>query len=89
MFQKKMPKTLPEIVQKVEQSLVEYPHNLLNRIWLSHQNCMKEIIKHKGSIHYDLPHMKKEVLERQGLLPVRLTVDKEFVDAAIEFINTP
>ncbi|KAM0893034.1 hypothetical protein ACQ4PT_025365 [Festuca glaucescens] len=89
MFQKKMPKTLPEIVQKVEESLAEYEHEKLNRIWLSHQNCMREIIKHKGSIHYDLPHMKKEMLERQGLLPVRLTVDKQIVDDAIEFVNMP
>ncbi|KAM0854018.1 hypothetical protein ACQ4PT_050688 [Festuca glaucescens] len=60
MFHRKMPKTLPEIVQKVEQSLAEYPHQKLNRIWLSHQACMREIIKHKGSIHYALPHMKKK-----------------------------
>ncbi|KAM0830197.1 hypothetical protein ACQ4PT_066369 [Festuca glaucescens] len=32
MFHRKMPKTLPEIVQKVEQSLAEYPHQKLNRI---------------------------------------------------------
>jgi hypothetical protein len=31
MFQKKMPKTLAEIVQKVNQSLAEYPHQKLNR----------------------------------------------------------
>jgi hypothetical protein len=85
----KMPKTLPEIVHKVDESLAEYEHEKLNRIWLSHQNCTREIIKHKGSIHYDLPHMKKEMLERQGLLPIRLTVDKKIVDAAIEFVNMP
>jgi hypothetical protein len=28
-----------------------------------------EVIKHMGSIHYDLPHMKKKALERQGKLP--------------------
>jgi hypothetical protein len=50
---------------------------------------MREIIKHKGPIHYALPHLKKKVLERQGLLPVRLTVDKDYVEAAIEFLNLP
>ncbi|KAM0831755.1 hypothetical protein ACQ4PT_065325 [Festuca glaucescens] len=88
MFQKKFPKTLKEIVEKVDESLVEYPHEKLNRIFLTHQNCMRAIIKHKGSIHYDLPHMKKKALERQGLLPVRLKVDKDFVDAAVEFLNS-
>jgi hypothetical protein len=31
LFQKKMPKTLAEIVSKVSQSLAEYPHQKLNR----------------------------------------------------------
>nr|XP_051196172.1 uncharacterized protein LOC127309316 [Lolium perenne] len=88
MFHKKMPKTLPEIVQKVNQSLAEYPHQKLNRIWLTHQACMREIIKNKGSIHYAVPHLKKKALERQGRLPVRLTVDREYVEQAIEHLKS-
>lgn len=53
------------------------------------QACMREIIKHKGSMHYDTPHMKKKTLERLGLLSVRLMVDKDYVDAAIEYLNSP
>jgi hypothetical protein len=49
MFQQKMPKTLPDIVSKVEESLREYEHEKLNRIFLSHQNCMRELIKYKGT----------------------------------------
>ncbi|KAE8820555.1 hypothetical protein D1007_01298 [Hordeum vulgare] len=88
MFHKKMPKTLAEIVQKVNESLAEYPHLKLNRIWLSHQACMREIIKHKGSIHYEVPHLRKQALERQGNLPVRLNIDKEYVEAAIDYLNS-
>jgi hypothetical protein len=50
---------------------------------------MREIIKRKGSQHYDVPHLKKKTLERQGRLPVRLTVDKAYIDAAIEYLNSP
>jgi hypothetical protein len=32
--------------------------------------------------------MKKKVFERQGRLPIRLTIDKEYIDAAIEWLNT-
>ncbi|XP_024311824.1 uncharacterized protein LOC112269380 [Brachypodium distachyon] len=64
MFHRKMPKTLHEIVQKVQESLAQYPHQKLNRIWLSHQACMREIIKHKGSIHFALPHMRDKVFFR-------------------------
>jgi hypothetical protein len=49
---------------------------------------MREMIKHKGSIHYAVPHLKKKALQRQGLLPVRLTIDKEYVEAAIEHLNS-
>lgn len=61
MFAKKMPKTLAEILAKVNQSLAEYPHEKLNRIFLSHQACMRENIRKKGTIHYDVPHMKKKI----------------------------
>jgi hypothetical protein len=59
MFRQNMPKTLPYIVSKVEESLREYEHEKLNRIFLSHQDCMREVIKYKGSIHYDLPHCRR------------------------------
>jgi hypothetical protein len=49
---------------------------------------MREIIKPKGSIHYAVPHLKKKALERQGLLPVRLTIDREYVEQAIEHLNS-
>lgn len=48
---------------------------------------MREIIRKKGMIHYDVPHMKKKSLERQGKLPVHLTIDKDYVDAAIELLH--
>ncbi|KAM0925532.1 hypothetical protein ACQ4PT_004175 [Festuca glaucescens] len=87
MFQKKMPKTLAEIVQKVNQSLAEYPHQKLNRIFLSHQACMREIIKKKGSIHYDVPHLKKQALERQGKLPIRLKIEKQLIEDALAWLH--
>lgn len=87
MFEKEFPKDLKDIVDKVEKSLAEYPHQKLNRIFLSHQACMREILRHKGSTHYDVPHMKKAVLERQGKLPVRLTISPEIVITAEEFMN--
>ncbi|XP_037433352.1 uncharacterized protein LOC119300505 [Triticum dicoccoides] len=89
MFQRKMPKDLPDIVKKVEESLEEYPHQRLNRIFLSHQACMREIIKHKGSIHYALPHLKKQSLEATGDLAIRLDIDLEYVEAARVFLATP
>jgi hypothetical protein len=33
--------------------------------------------------------LKKKTLEREGKLPVRLKVDKDYVEAAIEYLNGP
>jgi hypothetical protein len=48
---------------------------------------MREIIKKKGSIHYDVPHLKKKALERQGKLPIRLKVEKQLVEDAFAWLN--
>lgn len=48
---------------------------------------MREIIRKKGTIHCDVPHMKKKTLEKEGKLLVRLTIDKDYVDASIEWLN--
>lgn len=88
MFQKKMLNNLREIVTKVEAAFQEYHANKGNRIFLTHMACMREIIQQKGSIHYALPHIKKKVMERLGILPIRLIVEPEFVQAAIEHLNS-
>jgi len=43
-----MPKTLDEIVQKVEQAYWNYPDGRANRIFLTLQGCLREIMKEKG-----------------------------------------
>lgn len=48
---------------------------------------MREIIRKKGSIHYDVPHLKKQALERQGKLPIRLTLEKELLKDAFAWLN--
>ncbi|KAM0821474.1 hypothetical protein ACQ4PT_072184 [Festuca glaucescens] len=71
-----------------EAAFQEYHANKGNRIFLTHMACMREIIRQKGSIHYALPHIKKKVMERLGILPIRLIVEPEFVQAAIEHLNS-
>jgi hypothetical protein len=48
---------------------------------------MREIIKKKGSIHYDVPHLKKQVLERQGKLPIRLKIEKQLIEDALAWLH--
>ena len=49
----------------------------INRIWLTLQAVMNEIIKCHGGAHYKLPHMGKDRLEHLGALPEALEVCPE------------
>ena len=52
----------------------EYPTNKINRIWLTYQSCLNEIIKCNGHNTYKILHMNKEKLERTNRLPLTLDV---------------
>ena len=81
-------KHIQEILDKVDESYVEYHVQRMNRIWLSHQACMRETLRLKGSIHYDVPHIKKKLLEREGRLPIRLKCEPSYILAAEEFLSS-
>jgi hypothetical protein len=88
-FQKLFPGSLDDIVKKVLQAYKEYPAERSNRIFLTLQSCMREVLKIKGSQHYKVPHMRKKTLARLGILPIRLECDKLIVDEAQQFLDAP
>jgi hypothetical protein len=86
LFHKLFPGSIVEIVSKVFQAYDQYPAERTNRIFLTLQCCMREILKLKGSQHYKVPHMRKLVLQKLGILPIRLDCDRVIVDEAREFL---
>jgi len=86
-FQKSSPNNVADIVAKVEKAFDDYKVNISNRIFLTHQSCMSEILRVKGGQHYPIPHLKKASLERRGLLPVTLSCDPEIVRQAVEYVT--
>ena len=52
-----------------------------HRVWLSHMLVMNEILKDYGGNNFRIPHMKKEQLERNNMLPWILTVDRAAMEA--------
>jgi hypothetical protein len=44
---------------------------------------MKEVMKVGGENNYDIPHIRKEMLERQGCLPIQLNCDATLMNHAI------
>jgi hypothetical protein len=74
LYQKTTPANVGEIIAQVQQAYNDYDYNKINRIWLSLQCCLNEIIKHHGNNDYKLVHMQKDRLERDGQLPVTIAV---------------
>jgi hypothetical protein len=48
LFERGTPNNIDEIVATVQKAFDEYPVDRANRIFLTQQGCMKEIMKHKG-----------------------------------------
>jgi hypothetical protein len=48
---------------------------------------MREVIEVLGDNSYDLPHIKKGVLERQGRLPLQLRCDAKSVNNANNYLR--
>ena len=71
------PSNAMELIQMVQETYSEYPAAKINRIWLTLQSCMNEIIKVHGCNQYTIPHMGKEKMEKENRLPVALEVCPE------------
>ena len=82
------PNNINDIVAKVDKAYQDYPVQRANRIFLTQQGCMMEIMKHNGGQHYNIPHMKKKTLELQGRLPITLKCPLQLHNQAMQFVGT-
>lgn len=79
---KECPKTIDDLITAVERSFEAFLPRSSNRIFCTLQQCMVEILKVRGSNKYDIPHIKKSILERQGKLPLQLDCDARLIEDA-------
>jgi hypothetical protein len=63
LFHKGVPNNVKEIMSMVEMAYQDYPVDRSNRIFLTQQGCMMEVMKQNGGQYYDIPHMRKNSLE--------------------------
>ena len=73
-FQQEPATTTVGLMNNVRRAFDEYDPKLLNRAFITHQDCMGQIIEEKGGNDYSISHMGKDRLEREGQLPVQLPV---------------
>jgi hypothetical protein len=72
------PKSLQDFIQGVQKEFNDYEVGKLNKIFLSLQTCMIQVMNHEGGNGYDPPHVGKDKLEKQlGQLPRRLKIPAE------------
>ncbi|MCH88251.1 transposase [Trifolium medium] len=85
--QKIATKTVDELIQAVEIAYENFDCMSSNKIFLTLQSNMIEIMKHKGLNNYKTSHMKKDVLIAQNKLPTQLECDLELVREVYDYLN--
>lgn len=68
-----------ELIDAVKNSFEELTPQTLNKVFLSLQGCLIEIMKVRGQNNYKVPHLKKDSLSRTDNLPIDLEVDVNLV----------
>lgn len=63
---KESPKTIDELLNAVVYAYEVFPTIESNRIFITLQLCLIEIMVAKGSHKYKIPHVNKAMLEKKG-----------------------
>jgi hypothetical protein len=53
------------LLDTMDRAFLEYPPNLLNRVWITHQPILDKIVAYRGDNSYKIPHIGKEALENE------------------------
>ena len=74
------PKNIDELVLAVEKAFKALCPKALNRVFLTLQQVMIEVLRNKGGNNFRIPHMQKGKLEREDRLPLSLSCDFGIVE---------
>lgn len=85
---KESPKNVDELVDAVLKSYDTFDVRKSNRIFISQQLCMMEIMRSKGSNKYKIPHVNKTRLENRNELPSQLRCDPMLVQEVMQYLNS-
>ncbi|XP_060211797.1 uncharacterized protein LOC132639362 [Lycium barbarum] len=85
---KEASKIIDELIGAVVNAYESFLAIRSNHIFLTLQSCMVEIMKEKGSKKYQTPHMKKEMLEKEGRLPIQLKCDPDLVEETLRYLGS-
>jgi hypothetical protein len=75
---------LDELINNVMQQYDAYDADKINRVFLTLQSCLIEVMKIGGGNGYIIPHMYKDGLEHAGNLPTVLGCDRELYESVMQ-----
>ena len=84
---KEASKSVDELIEVVQKSYDNFSSKQSDKIFLTLQSCMIEIMKVKGTNNYRIPHMKKDVMLTRGILPSQLKCDRELVENTFNYLS--
>ncbi|VFQ79421.1 unnamed protein product [Cuscuta campestris] len=82
---KTAPRSMRELITNVTMSYDQLIAQTLNNVFLTYQEVMSDVLKQKGGNDYKIPHMGKERLAREGLLPENIHVDAQVYEEVVQF----
>lgn len=80
-------RTVDELISAVKNAYAQLDCDTLNKVFLTHQQCMVEIMKVDGGNKYHLLHMGKDHLQRSGQLPFTISCDMNLVTKVKNMVN--
>jgi hypothetical protein len=80
-------KSVGDLVKAVEYSFDAFSTIQSDKIFITLQSCMVEIMKIKGSNRYKTPHMKKDSMYNQGELPSQLSCDPSLIQEVTQYLE--
>ncbi|XP_042032594.1 uncharacterized protein LOC121779336 [Salvia splendens] len=86
---KKACSNVDELLQNVSMAYEELTPQTLNKVFLTLQSVLSEILEVQGGNNYKIPHMNKDRLERIGALPNVLEVEERVVRDVLEYLALP
>jgi hypothetical protein len=82
--------TIDGLIVNVMEAWERYEARTLERVWLTHQACLNEIVECQGGNVYTLPHIgKNKLVDAVGNLPASIVVSDEaeaaFLDLGLNY----
>jgi hypothetical protein len=80
-------RNLDELIQNVQNEFDNYDPDTLNRVFLTLQRCLIEVMKDGGGNRYKIPHIDKGKLEALGMLPKSLSCDRQLYEKVMKSLD--